>query len=211
MAADSFYGNAFRESQSGCKIFKRGDVYWAAATHYFEYEHTGFSLAKILASVAPQGNLAAEIDVFVKAVTAPLERAIADSRKYDPSFYAQLAAGKGSPLEIVFIAVKNGEPKYESITFIPEKLKGRISLKPRRLERTAPTPQRPIVVNGLGSYEAAFVYLQQHGIGIDPARTITESLAREATADPTRVGPPFSIIRLDSKGAQWLTQGECKQ
>jgi hypothetical protein len=92
-------------------------------------------------------------------------------------------------------------------------VKGRVALKPAPLKRIVPTLLRPVVANGLGWYSAAFAYLKNYTNFIlrNPVGILRESMKAQVAASPNAVSGPFTILRVDGNGAQWIDLGMCKQ
>jgi hypothetical protein len=131
LAADSLQRDARTgRSWNICKIHESRDMYWAAASDFYNYGRTGFDLKMIVESIGSEGPIISKMERFIKSVTRPLERAMADSKRFDPKTYAKFEGATRTPLQIVFLAIESGEPTFAITTFRPHKVKGRITLTP---------------------------------------------------------------------------------
>jgi hypothetical protein len=213
LATDSLVKNGDNSNtRLACKIYRSGDMYWAAAGTT-EYGYTNFSVPAIIASIGNYGSLDSKMTRFIEAATTPMEKSIADSKPRNRKLYARLAAGKTSPLQIVFLSLEEGKPSYREVTFVPKMVRGRIKVTAQPFIRTEPTPQNPIMVGGLGIYETAFSYLVKHANSFprDPIGIIEGAVTAQSDATPKLVSAPASIVRLDRTGFRWEQQGMCKQ
>jgi hypothetical protein len=211
LAADSLQRDARTgRSWNICKIHESRDMYWAAASDFYNYGRTGFDLKMIVESIGSEGPIISKMERFIKSVTRPLERTMADSKRFDPKTYAKFEVATRTPLQIVFIAIESGEPTFAITTFRPHKVKGRITLTPERYSRSPLTPVQSTNITGLGSYELALGYFQAHQTEIfaTPVTTIQKGMRLEVVSG--YVGEPFSILRFDANGPIWAAKGECK-
>ncbi len=195
-----------------CKIQKLDDMYWAAATNFYVHRSTRFDLETLVASIGRTGTLASRMQRFIEAARAPLEKEMASVEKDFPEEYARYAAGS-PPLSIVFAGVENGDPTFIWTDFIPKKGEGRLTIKNvSPIKPVQPTAEEPINWVGFGYSDSFVSYLRDHPrqLFLDPGETIRTGLQTEESAHPKDVGEPFSILRIDWNGPQWIDHGECK-
>ena len=213
LAADSLQS----DKQSGftrhiCKIQKLDDMYWAAATSIYFHRTTGFDLERLVASIGRTGTLASRMKRFIEAVKAPLEREMASAEKEFPEDYARYLGGT-PPLSIVFAGVEDGRPVFAWTDFIPTKSERHLIIT--NISPIAPvqtTNKDPVNWVGFGYSDSFVTYMQAHPrqLFADPIETMRTGLRSEQTAHAKEVGEPFSILRIDPSGPQWIDRGECK-
>lgn len=214
VAADSLAA----DPQSGhethlCKINKVGSMYWVAATNFYAHRATGFDLKTLVSSIGTGGTLSDRMERFIKIAEPAMESEITSIESEAPAEYTRYVTGELTPLEISFITIENGRPAFVFTDFEISKLNGRVIAKGTHPIKPLPvTKKYPVSSKGLGHYDLAIDYLRTHLSQLirAPRATIETALNIEETAYPDQVGHPFSILRISSKGPQWIDQGECK-
>ncbi len=204
-----------QQAGTGCKIYKTGEMYWAASSNFMAYGYTGFFVGKIVASVGSHGTVEAKMERFIKAVVPPLQQAIADSKNRDPAAYSKYVLSGPVQLQIVFIQRESKGPAWAFGSFTWHKAKGNIVVIPERVKHAVPTKEKPYVLSALGVYDAALGYLaDQHfrpGSKIaDVPKLIQKAMTVQGAASPDIVGPPYSVLRFDRDGVSWLEKGKCQ-
>lgn len=191
-----------------CKIIRlSGSTYWAAASNFYKTS-AGFDVEEIVASIGTQGTVDAKMQRFVAAVKAPLTQQVALLKTVDPEEYGRYLAGTHTPLEIVFVGIENGKPKWAVTRFFVKKRGNSVIIDPRPEKRESPPS-----ATGLGFWGPAAAYVVDHSQQLysDPLRTIKKSLDTAADSDPYKgVGAPYSVLRIAANGHTWMQQGECR-
>jgi len=209
VAADSLQSyTETKETLHHCKIRRLGSSYWAAASEFYESNATGFNLEKFVDSLGTEGTIHSKMDRFIGAIDKPMKRELGLMALHDRDLYARLLKSSRPPLEIAFVESKDGVTEVDVVRFFVASLSN-----DWRAERTrVSTADQIFGVTGTGSYTVAGAYLEKHipELNEDPSKVLRESMQNAANVDPEGSGPPFSIIRLDATGAQWLVGGACK-
>jgi len=207
LAADGLLGRYRGRSRytpvAACKIFQFDNCSFSAAGNLF-YRGTGFRL-DVIGREACQtpGSLAAKVYAFESTATPAIRRVLRDAHDNHPHAYRRFL-GKVFA-ETVFVGFEDGEPV--------------LMVKSHTVDKDGVLQARPIAryTEGtliFGSNQAALRFIDENRPLLKklPAPEIARKLIEvEISENPTKVGPPISILAIDKNGASWIQRGACSR
>lgn len=194
-----------------CKIRRVGRIFYIA-NNFVSHSATGYNLERTIRDI--QGNSVRDLAAKARMLIAgPLKKALAQSRRGDPrAFEANFAGGQATG--VFFIGFEKGSPAAVDLQFQIDDLRA-ADPNVRVEQHSCPGAGCPngfvvlLVPQDLqGEFEAEH---PRYWIG-DAA---TVAAAAEAFIDlamrkrPLDVGPPVSILVIDSPKGRWLKDGLC--
>lgn len=212
VAADSkVVGEHVAAKGNECKIRKAGDTFYVP-NKFVNHSAAGYDLNKTVLSIA--ANSVAERAAKVKAaIGEPLKRAVEQSRREDTAAFKDNFASR-QVMGVVFVGFENGAPVAVALSFIIEDLDA-ADLKVNVEQHSCPGADCP------EGYALVFVpqelkakFEQEHPrywIGDPPTVAANaEAFINQAIAERLPdVGPPVSVLVIDSARGRWLKRGLC--
>lgn len=186
-----------------CKVIEEHGIAVGMSGHLAD-SATQFDAALHIAnSLRRSADLNAAIANVLAEMEGPLTRSVAWGKANAPAEYAAHYEGK-KVLELLFINVANAEPRIGVLVW--------------RAQNGQVLHEKPTYFGAMqslvvGTHDAVKVYQKSHS-GWDklpPAAIIETFLGIEAKEEPDSVGPPFSVVRIDSSGAHWICPGVCER
>jgi hypothetical protein len=163
---------------------------------------TQFNAANhITAALRRSTDLKSTIENVIADLEGPLARSIAWAKVNAPAEYAKYDGKK--VLELLFVTVVNGEPRIGVLVWRAQN---------GQILHEGPTYLGTMQSLVVGTHDAVKAYQESHPNWVNlPATEIIETFLRiEAKQEATFVGPPFSIVRIDTSGAHWVCPGVCE-
>jgi hypothetical protein len=196
------------EKRFACKIIKKGQFYWAAASPIYEDPESGFTVTKLVDQIAVGDSLRETMATFIASSKIPIVQELLYVQRFHPDEYPQLMpGGKSHLIKVVFVGVENGQPKAVFTDLTAEIISGEIVIDG--------APNEPPGSEGwleFGASDSAEHYMIHHRseIPTDPAGLLRDSILAQEKATPNRVGGKVSVMQLTNKGTKWIDTGECR-
>jgi hypothetical protein len=203
VAADSALSRGGAVTDHVCKMVVTDDFVFAASGSYYpDHGLDIFEMARRASRVS--GNLSSKTAAYIAYVLPALKNFLEWDKTAEPGYYGHLLEIGAS--EVVFVDRYSLEVIH---LWFPLDSSGIPYAK------TLDDWDQPVVGDGFRLQpigQAAEIY---KAVKEDPDwyRRPEESAARflqlETAAKPLEVGPPFSIVRVDSTGVHWVDKGRC--
>ncbi|MFL6276896.1 MAG: hypothetical protein ACJ74G_17050, partial [Blastocatellia bacterium] len=190
------------------KVIKSGNFYCGFAGMAKD-DITGFDVIGLFnKAVNAGGNFIDIINRFQNIVLEPLARAWEGIKRDDPTKYDEKVSGGDSViLQIVVGTIENAIPKLTAIDFAATPgEKGPRPIKPFPTNCPGDCPGEFQIV-ALGEFDAIAKYDTTNPtfkIKNAPLRVACFFIGLEADARKDKVGFPVDIVRITSKGAEWI-------
>jgi hypothetical protein len=197
-----------------CKIVQAGDLFFASAgsagvgpADFPGHLYPQFDLTKIIAkSLQGDGPIADRVKNLETVLVANLTLIAEKAQQEDAAFF--LKRFVGHVLDTIIIGgIQNGEPVLMVRAFrLVISPGGALSFDIGRFSCPGDCPE-PVTTIFEGQTGAIRNYLEQHKLFLffaDPVTVVRGLVGIEISEAPSLVGPPIDILRLTSKGAEWV-------
>jgi len=195
-----------------CKIRRAGEVFYIP-NKFVSHRASGYDWNHTI--LGSRGDSVAELASKVKSTIAgPLNRAIVQSRAEDPMAFKDNFAS-AQAMGVVFVGFEKGAPAVVDLTFIIEDLNA-ADLKLRVEQHICPGADCSQGYVGIFvPQELKTTFEREHPrYWMGDASTVAANAEafinlaiRQRLPD---VGPPISVLVLDSPKGQWLKSGVCR-
>jgi hypothetical protein len=203
VAADSALSRSGAVADHVCKMVVTDEFVFAASGSYYpDHGLDIFEMARQASRVS--GNLSDKTGAYIAHVLPALEKFLEWDRTTQPENYAHLRQIGAS--EVVFVDRHSLEVIHLWFPMDPSGIP-----HAQKLDDW----DQPVVADGFRLQpigQAAEIYKavkENPGWYRRPEESAARFLQLETTAKPLEVGPPFSIVRVDSTGVHWVDKGAC--
>jgi len=201
VAADSKVIRQGSNPPPRCKIHQYGKVFVAVASAG-KNESTALEMERIAGTAAAtKGPLQSKVEAFANVARKSLLADVESQKKSNPANFQQAYLGKRI-LDVTFASVEGPKPEAVVETFFVD---GAGVLH----DLPSPLAGHRLLVTGRTSTIKSYTdrntgWYEQLG----PETAIKKFVELEILAEKDAVGPPISILKLDS-GAHWIAAGAC--
>lgn len=197
----SYAGTEYTESH--CKINQVGNLFFAAAKLVGDNKDR-FSVKRIASEAINKGGTISDIVTnFERLVALPLYDLSASIKNNNPDLYEGISSG-GSILDILFFGIENNNPTMFYRTFNPlfppfepsfSGMRGQVinDDRPAYICLGHTWPLAPHITEGPE-------YWKKMGL-VSGVRNLIQIAIKD---DPSMVGGPITILRIDRKGGKWI-------
>jgi hypothetical protein len=190
-----------------CKIYRNGDFYFAIGG----IDHDGarnFYVKDLVADGAKSASrFEARLAVAQQEISPRFLLRMKRLRAEDPDSFKIEMAEPGPQLSVAFAQMENGAPLFAVRGF--EYFDG----PPARVElsrddcpgKDCPSGRQ---IEYMGKRNAIETYSASHDVwSVDPVVLARKFVELEIRDEPSAVGPPIAILKLDSSWARWISSG----
>lgn len=200
----------------GCKIFREGNVFLAAAGMLGHGPPASFNVyTAVFKASLGGGNVRAIANRFERTAETPFLRAVRAMQKKQPTELAETCPHRNC-LDVAIGGIDRGKPALSVRGFTVFLRGGVVHVAPsKRYDMDCPEDcgdrQRTIV---LGANHLANQLLtgKVSLADLGPVAEASNLIVLESLSQPRYVRLPMSILELDKNGARWATgqQGKCR-
>ena len=216
LATDSLAleGNEALMKTSTCKIQHEGSIYFATAGVSGEAA-SGFDADKLARrAILQTKSLRAAASRFGLIASPAFSTVLKRIRRLAPNVYQTEIKAHPQPLQTLFVGMESGTPAFVLVYFtIDDDLGGKLKIGTHQSDCPG-TCGHPLAIEAIGENDAVKAIprlLLLQAASNDPISAAKSLVQAEISAAPQRVGPPISIVTLDSTGPAWINTGECMQ
>lgn len=158
----------------------------------------------VRAAVAKGGSFDDVVETYINTLVPSLTRVLPHFKQDAPTLYDSYITRQTFILELYIVRSSSVGIEAELVGF--RIVKG----KPTPFPIKCPAPSNGCLL--VFRQPAVTEYVQTHPkfLASGPVATIDQLMSIGHSLDPDNIGPPYSILRINSQGAEWLRQGLCK-
>ena len=202
---------AVGDGPTTCKIYALGNLYYVNAG-LLKDTAGRFDAAAVAREVSVHAtSVSGAAADFEAAIVPPLKNIVLELRGENPDYFGARLLGK-TALAVAFLGIEEGTPKLEVRRFVVREERGELAVTIERLSCPGDCQDR-MTWAFLG--EAAEVnrfldenpgYLGRNGF----RKTLQTLIAHQAAATPQYVSLPVDILRITTRGFEWIQRkNEC--
>jgi hypothetical protein len=187
-----------------CKIYRTGETYFAIEALEHDSVRGFYPRSDIAASFNPSDTFSMKLHSAQASVERSLLRDLLAMKSEDPDAFRWATTDNHEPtiISVIFAEFRDGVPYLGG--FGLEFIDGSIP-RIRGITFECPgincSPSGTLVLWG-GNHAKAKEFIEHtHGPTEERIRTAIEL---EIAADPSKVGPPIVVLRIDAAGADWI-------
>jgi hypothetical protein len=212
LGADSLVTDGgIQNSWTQCKMNSSNNIFWGES-QILRVPSFNFSVDSIATEVmSTNTNFRSKVEQFETSVIQKLTLIVNAPKRGDEEYFRKEMEGK-TALEIVFVTSEESTNKLSLRYFIAnsDASSGDVRLTTYRVDCPNFECGNSRYIS-LGFHEKADMEVLSNTRifekGIDVG--VRQSIEQEIAANPTRVGAPISLLRIDKIGPSWLSTGVC--
>lgn len=190
-----------------CKIYRAGDFYFAIGG----LEHDGARAFYVKDLVADGIKSASRFEMRVAEAQQEISaRFLVEMKRLqaeDLDTFKYTSRDPGPQLSVAFIHMENGVPLF-AIRGFEYHDRPSPAVEISRFDCPGEDCSDGLRIEYMGKQNAIKAYFPNHvGETIDPVVLARNLVELEIEDEPSSVGPPIAILRLDTSGATWISNG----